>query len=275
MKKFMCILLGSIFCIMLVACGSSDDHIGQAKTPSGSSIMKGKHYESVVGEFKENGFTNIKLEKIEDLIFGWITKEGEVEEVSVGGDFNYSSDKWVSDDTEVVIRYHAFPEEETEENTNKEAITKNDEQSIEEEVVEEEVVEEAVEDEVLTIENCEELRLMLSNGDGIDESYGVFATKYKGRTIEFDASIDYMANHKNYDTRYDIVVSTGDYDPVYRIGPVFKFENVEAYDLGLNTLYLENEIKVGKNVRVVAKVDEYDHFKSGFFYLDPISVTNR
>lgn len=272
MRKFLCILLASICCIILVACGSSSDHTGEAKTPSASSIMKGQDYESVVESFKEKGFINIKLEKIEDLITGWLTKEGEVEDVSVGGDIDYSPDKWVQADTEVIIRYHAFPEKEneateqkSEENTNPEDTAENNDQN---------TGEEDVSDEVLTIDNCEELANMLSKKAEIDESYSSFASKYVGRTIEFDGRIDYVANHGNYDTRYDILVSAGDYDPDHQIGPTFKFEDVAAYDLDLDTLFLENKIKVGKNVRIVADVEKFNS-DTGLFFLDPVSVTER
>lgn len=272
MKKFICILLASLCCIILIACDSSNDHTGEAKTPSGSSVMKGQDYQSVVESFEENGFTNIKLEKIEDLIIGWLTKEGEVEEVSVGGDFDYSPDKWVKADTEVIIRYHAFPEKEnevteqkTEENTNEEESSENNGQNI---------VEENVSDEVLTIDNCEELASILSNKAEIDESYSSFANKYEGRTIEFDGRIDYLVNHGDYDTRYDILVFAGDYDPNHQTGPSFKFEDVNAHDLNLDTLDLEDEIEVGKNVRIVAKVKKFDN-NSGLFFLDPVVVTER
>lgn len=270
MRKFICILLASICSITFVACGGSD-HTGEAKTPSGSSVMKGRDYESVVEEFEGNGFTNIKLEKIEDLITGWLTKDGEVDEVSVGGDFEYSPDKWVNADTEVIIKYHTFPEEETEvaeekseEKTNQEGTTENNDQNSEEDVL----------DEILTIDNCEELTNMLSNKAEIDDSYSNFANKYRGRTIEFDGRIDYVVNHENYNTRYDILVSAGDYDADHQIGPIFKFEDVAAYDLDLDTLFLEEKIQVGKNVRIVAKVVEFNS-DTGLFFLDPVSVTER
>lgn len=78
MRKFIGILLVGICCIVFVTCGSSSDHTGEVKSPSWSSIMKGQDYKSVVEKFREEGFTNIKLEKIEDLVLGWLTKEGEV-----------------------------------------------------------------------------------------------------------------------------------------------------------------------------------------------------
>ena len=60
-----------------------------------SSAMKGKNYKDVIEEFEKRGFNNIKTEKIDDLIVGWLKKEGEVKEVSVGGDVDYSADKWI------------------------------------------------------------------------------------------------------------------------------------------------------------------------------------
>lgn len=269
MRKFICILLTSICCIIFVACGGSN-HTGEAKTPSGSSSMKGKDYKSVVETFEDKGFTNIKLEKIEDLITGWMTKDGEVEEVSVGGDFKYSSDKWVNADTEVIIRYHTFREKETEvsedkkpeENTKQEDKTENkDKNSGKDDIA----------DEVLTIDNCEELANVLSNKAEIDETYySSFASKYRGRTIEFDGRTDYVAKFKDYDTRYDILVSAGDYNPDHQIGPTFKFQNVGFYENKVDRLCFE----IGKNVRIVAKVENFDS-KAGLFYLNPVSVKGR
>ena len=78
--------------------------------------------------------------------------------------------------------------------------------------------------------------------------------------------------HENYKTRYDILVYASDFSYDSVRGPSFKFENVNTSDL--DTLYLESQIEVGKNVRIVAKVDEFDS-NSGLFYLDPVSVTER
>ena len=111
-KRLICLALVIAMCLSLVACGSSDDHIGEAKTPSEASTMQGRKYQEVVEIFEEKGFTNIKTEKIEDLVFGLFTDDGEVEKVSVGGDEEYSPYQWVPADTEVMIYYHTFPVEE-------------------------------------------------------------------------------------------------------------------------------------------------------------------
>lgn len=109
MRKFLAACMAIVMIFTIAGC-SSEGHEGEAKTPSGSSIQKGKDYQKVVDEFESSGFTNIKLEKLDDLVTGWLTKDGEVESVSVDGDTGYSADTWYPADAEVVITYHTFPE---------------------------------------------------------------------------------------------------------------------------------------------------------------------
>lgn len=301
MKKIICcIVLISSIIFLFAACSSDTDHVGEAQTPSGSSVMKGRDYKAVVAIFEGNGFTNIKLDPIDDLIFGWLKKEGEVEEVSVGGNFDYSPDKWVPANTEVVIRYHVFPKEETNEppknnpETNESNVTTAPKPETEAEHTTapqpdnntetttaplpnngtEQTTESTMENEILTVENCAELANILSLKTENDYTYVDFAKKYKGKIIQFDGRIDYIVNHGNYTTRYDILVSAGDYDPDTQTGPTFKFKDVNTTDLGLNTLFLEEEIAIGDNVLITAKVVSYN-YDTGIFLLDPISVVDR
>jgi len=113
MKKWKTVSAIALALVMvtLAACGAGGSRVGESKTPSGSSAMKGQDYQSVEKKFEEKGFTNIRMEKLEDLITGWLTKDGEVESVTVGGNEDYSADTWVAADTEVVITYHTFPTE--------------------------------------------------------------------------------------------------------------------------------------------------------------------
>lgn len=112
MKRFLSLLLVFLMCFSLAGCGGGADHTDQAKTPSGSSVQKGRDYQDVIEDFEEHGFTNIQTEELDDLITGWLTKEGEVEDVAINGDTDYSADKWVPADSEVLIRYHVFPKDE-------------------------------------------------------------------------------------------------------------------------------------------------------------------
>jgi hypothetical protein len=69
-------------------------------------------------------------------------------------------------------------------------------------------------------------------------------------------------------------LSAGDYDPDHQTGPTFKFDDVGVWDLGLDTLFLEDVIKIGMNVRIVAEVVEFNS-NTGLFFLKPILVTER
>lgn len=281
-KRITIIFVVILILILAYFWGGDDSHEGESMTPSKSSEMRGLDFETVEESFKANGFSNIKLEKIEDLITGWLTKDGEVEEVSVGGDTGYTSGSWVSADTEVIIRYHTFATESTApESTASESIALEsvETESIPEETptqealadnIEEIVGDEDQTDEVLTAENCEELAAILRNKDAPYESYVDFASKYEGRTIEFDGRIDYIVNHENYNTRYDILVSAGDYNPDTQTGPTFKFENISLIGLG----FVSDTVSIGMNVRIIAIVEEFI-YDTGIFFLDPISVIER
>ena len=270
MKKTFCLFLAFALCLSLIACGGNN-HEGEVKTPSASSELEGRSYEEVIEIFTEKGFTNIQTEVIEDLIFGWLTKDGEVEDVSVGGDVDYSADKWVPADIEVVIRYHTFPQddEEAKETEPAENTTETEESVVETEPVEE--TEEPVE-KILTIENCPDLKTLLSLKDPFDPFVKEFATKYKGCSIEFDGNIAYLSNHGTYKTRYDILVYAGDYSETSVVGPSFQFVDVNMFDL--NLIGDTDEIGMKDNIHIVAKVGKYNE-NSGLFELDPISTQIR
>lgn len=264
MKKALYLFLIVIICFTLVSCEDSESHLGQAKTPSGSSVMKGRTYTDVVEIFEEKGFKNIRLEKLEDLIFGWLTKDGEVEKVTVGGEENYSADKWVDSNTEIVIYYHTFPSDDEQEETlsdqtsNKEEDCSNETDTL----------------QTLTVENCPELKSLLQLRDPLDYSVKEFANKYAGQVIEFDGCILAMDYHEDYNTRYDILIGAGDFSETSANGPNFKLTNVNYYDMGLDTLWVEDVLSVGTNICVVAKVGKYDS-NTGLFELKIIQVMMR
>ena len=92
--------------LLLTAC--SGGRVNKVETPSGMNMQRGRNYREVIEDFQDKGFTNIRTEPIEDLLYSWGFKNGEVEEITVGGDSNYDAGVWVAADTEVVIRYHTF-----------------------------------------------------------------------------------------------------------------------------------------------------------------------
>ena len=123
--------------------------------------------------------------------------------------------------------------------------------------------------ENLTVDNCPELATMLSNKAEIDESYSEFASKYKGRTIEFDGQIADCTHHENYNTRFDYLITVID-DSNHQVGPYFKFQNVNYSDLHTDL----DSVTVGLNVHITAEVENYDSVSS-LFYLKPVSVTEE
>ncbi|MDR0854287.1 MAG: hypothetical protein LBN34_07950 [Clostridiales Family XIII bacterium] len=102
------------------ACGETENY--GIKIPESAVDFQGKNYKDVNTELENAGFTNIELEPIEDLITGWVTNDGDVEDVSVNGKTDYTSGSKFAKDAKIVIRYHTFPakeeSEESEEVTN-------------------------------------------------------------------------------------------------------------------------------------------------------------
>lgn len=131
---------------------------------------------------------------------------------------------------------------------------------------------EPVAEEILTEENNEDLAALLAVED-YDLSEEV-ARKYEGKLIEFDGNIAYMANHDDYDTRYDMLITAGDYSETTQTGPSFKFEDVNAFDLNLTGSNKPDYVGMGDNLRVIARVGEFNS-DTGIFLLDPVSTEVR
>ncbi|HIX29949.1 MAG TPA: DUF4839 domain-containing protein [Candidatus Blautia stercoravium] len=228
----------------------------EAAIPRSASSYKYENYTDVQTELSEAGFTNISFEILYDIVIGW-TEEGEVDSVSVGGNTEFEQGDIFKKDVAIVITYHMPEEDDPNKPTESEVSSATEGPTTEPA-------------ENLTVENCPDLAAMLSNKAEIDDSYSAFATKYKGRIIEFDGRIDYCTKHGDYNTRFDYLVSAGDYDPDHQIGPSFKFEDVNYYDLNTDL----DTVSVGLNVRIVAEVVSFNS-NSGVFYLEPVSVTGR
>lgn len=129
-------------------------------------------------------------------------------------------------------------------------------------------------EEVLNVNNCEELAALLSLKDEFDPSIAEFASKYQGRTIEFDGNVAYVSPHEGYNTRFDYLIYAGDYSESEVSGPSFQFEDVNYYDLHLEGDNVPDTFDVGLNIHVVAKIVEYDS-ESGLFKLEPVAITMR
>lgn len=247
----------------------------------------GNDYKDVVKYFSDLGFTNIRTEPVYDIVFGILASENDFDSVSIAGDTEIQKGDIFKKTDEVVIKYHLYEEKATDSQTESSS-DENVDSSVEAETstetdttqtdetamtVEGTQVVKATEPSILTIDNCEAFaNLFSSESDYTD--YKAFSKKYSGKTIAFNGRIDYCVNHDNYDTRYDILTSYGDYNPDTQIGPTFKFNNVNARSLDLDTLFLEEEIYTGRNVYIIASVSSFNE-DTGIFLLDPIKVTGR
>lgn len=277
MKKISSIFIACICVIFAITGCGKESHEGEAKTPSGSSIQSGKDYKDVIKDFEEQGFTNVKTEKIEDLITGWLTEDGEVEEVSVGGNVDYSPDEWMPVDTEILIKYHTFEEEnETPEEKETESVS---EPEVEKEVAPESDEEsssdtEEVEEEILTLENNKEFETILNTKDEFSPLYKEFAEKYAGRTIEFDGYTANVLPYKDYSTRFNYLIYVGDNNATTFSGPQFQFRNVDYSGLHLTGDNIPDTFGVGLNIHITAKVVEFEE-DSGLFLLEPVSIEMR
>ncbi|MBW9153941.1 DUF4839 domain-containing protein [Clostridium estertheticum] len=235
------------------------------KVSNSSDKLVGENYQTVTSELKTTGFTNIKTMVLNDLITGWITKDGEVKQIDINGKTEFDSGTTFPKDSKIVITYHTFPK--TEKSVAK-AVDKP---------IDKPIVVPTVEntEEILTAKNNKDLANLLALKNENDPSIGVFAKKYNGKTIEFDGNIANMVHHGNYKTRYDFLISVGDYSKTSAIGPNFNFKDVNiVYDLHFTGSNIQENIVEGQNIHVIAKVVEYNE-KQGLFFLEPISTKIR
>lgn len=101
-----------------------------------------------------------------------------------------------------------------------------------------------------------------------------FATRHKGQTVAFDGSIVHMAPHGDYDTRYDFLLGPGDKGANTGIGPAFKYEDVNIFDLKLTGKEIPATVGAGDTFRFVAKVGQFNAVQC-LFFLDPVSTETR
>ena len=107
MKRIIALFLILTICVSIVGCG--EDSSNKVKIPSSASDYRGENFQDVISELKAAGFTNIETEKLEDLITGWLTKDGSVKQVAVNGDSDFNAGTKFPVDSEIVITYHTFP----------------------------------------------------------------------------------------------------------------------------------------------------------------------
>ncbi len=73
-----------------------------------ASDIEGDGYIEVVARLKEMGFANITLMRADDLITGWITKEGSIKSITISGNGEFGGDESFWYDSEIIIIVHTF-----------------------------------------------------------------------------------------------------------------------------------------------------------------------
>ena len=127
--------------------------------------------------------------------------------------------------------------------------------------------------ETLTVANSPELAAILTEGDYCADSIGAFAAANGGRTIEFDGHITAVSPHGGAQTRFDILVSPGDYSETSQAGPTFQFRDVNPMDMKL-TGDVPGALEAGQAFRFTAEVGEYAS-SSCLFILRPVNTHVR
>jgi len=292
-------VLGAI--VILIVIGSlsytAPDHTGEMQPTKSSANYKGKNYKAVMDALQTAGFTDVKTDVLDDLITGWVTRDGSIEQVAINGDTDFTSNEWFPKDAKIIITYHTFPSTETEkvpettETPEVTATTKVTEtaESVQSTVGVSEEIAQETEEGILTVENNEDLAALLTLKNSSDPSVKAFAAKYAGRTIEFNGNIAsminfadeesnsnqiYTINYKDVDTRYDLLIYAGDYSETSAYGPNLKFAKVNMSDLHLTGNNIPDSIGRGQNLRITAKVQEYNEIQD-LFLLQPISLEIR
>lgn len=126
---------------------------------------------------------------------------------------------------------------------------------------------------IISQSNNEEFKkIVTTNDSGVD--YEKYFTDRIGKIIEFDGNIAYLNQHESYKTRFDILIYCQDYSEETCVGPSFQFNDVNiTYDLNLVGENIPDNISVGQNIHIIAKVMEYT--KGELVRLEPIEISFR
>ncbi|MBE5972763.1 MAG: MBL fold metallo-hydrolase [Lachnoclostridium sp.] len=98
-----------MICTMFIGC--EEPVVTGIYPPISADDCEGMMYEEVTAQFEAAGFTDIEYEIIDDLITGWLTKDGEVEEVTLDGNEDFDTDDLFDETSSVIISYHTFPQD--------------------------------------------------------------------------------------------------------------------------------------------------------------------
>ncbi len=271
------VLLGPTF----AACGAGQGP-PQASVPAAAKQLKGKPHSEVEDQLKQAGFTNVVTEEDPDLITGWLTKEGEVEKVSIDGSTDYEQGKKFAPDVKVVVVYHTFPKKAESTTTPSGAAPEQSESpkasgtsSAPSSTKASTASPSPTAPAVITVKNNPEFAAILKSTNSGDPAFAAFAKKYHGQKIEFDACVWDVTNYEKYKTRFTILIGAGDFDPNSSKGPNFQFRNVNTtYDLHILGEDVPPSVQAGQNIHVIAEVGDFNQTQE-LFHLTPVETRFR
>ena len=249
---------------------------GDIALPASALNFIAKDYRAVAADLEKAGFTDIKIEKLEDLITGWLYKDGEVAKITVNGVTDFYTDKWFPADAKIIVTYHTFPPSVT----TVAATTKAAAATAATTAVTATAKPTAKNDlAVLNAKNSTDMAAVLKTKPDNYSAHRAFADKYKGKTIEFDGCIGLMMDHvdvsgKKYNTRFDCAMYAVDYDETPVTGPTFSFIDVNCYDFNVAGANPKGTVGEGDNVHIVAKIVGYKE-KGHYIELEPVSTKLR
>ncbi len=239
----------SIFSLTVSGCGK-EEKSNKIDISTSAKEFKKENYKKVEDQLRKAGFENIEIKKKDDLVAGWLNKDGDIEKVSIDGNTDFDAGDSFDKGSKVVITYHTFKKEAVSSNTTESSITQ---------------------EEVLNEQNNSELAHILKTSDDY-EAYRDFVINHKNQTIEFDGNIASVINHENYKTRYDILINSGDYSTTTAIGAAFQFKNISPATIEFTGDNKPESLKEGQNIHIVAKVIDYS---SDLIIIEPITINMR
>ena len=303
MKIIKSTILSIIVILFLSSCSENKDNFQSTniKLPISSKNINKKNYKVVVNQLKDAGFTDVKTDKIEDLVTGWLKKDGEIESVTINGDTDFTEGQEFPKNAKITVIYHTFKEDKSENKETKDSTQKKDKNTKKNSSSSSVDTKSSPsssktsssstttsssssqassntsdtptpsETQVINPDNNPEFASILKTEDPTTISN--FVQKFKGKVVEFNGYIAYFNPHGNYKTRYDILIYAGDYPgpDLASPGPAFQFNDVAPTSVFRN--FSGDGIGIGQNIHIKATIRE---FSTGeLFILDPIEVTER
>ncbi len=124
----------------------------------------------------------------------------------------------------------------------------------------------------ITIDNDSDFSALMQITDQTDAvTIKRYVDAHEGDVIEFDGCVAFMMKHKNYNTRFDVLLVGGDYNAERVYGPLFAFEDVNFNDMNVSGA---DTVAGGMNFHFIAEIEDFSD-EGGYIVLEPVSMKSR